>query len=183
MFHMEYNLDNLKMEIVLILLRYTRLHVREIANKLKTNHTTILRKTREMMGSNVLDFEVEGKNKIFFIRNSEEARDYIHLAERYKKIKILDKYPLLRKVVETIRKNKKIKLAILFGSYAKGTAKKDSDIDIFIETKNKKLKQEISKIGSLLSIKIGTYSGSSELKREIDKNHVILKGIEEYYGK
>ena len=74
-------------------------------------------------------------------------------------------------------------MAILFGSYAKGIAKKDSDIDIYIETENRKIKEELSIIDSKLSIKIGKFDTSSLLIREIVKNHVILKGIEEYYAK
>ena len=41
-----------------------------------------------------------------------------------------------------------IKSVAVFGSYAKGLAKKDSDIDIYIETADKKLKRDIELINS-----------------------------------
>jgi len=70
---------------------------------------------------------------------------------------------------------------LIFGSYAKGTAKKESDIDIFIETKNKNLKRELSLTDSKLSIKTGLYNKQDNLVKEIDKNHIVIKGIEYYY--
>jgi predicted nucleotidyltransferase len=88
---------------------------------------------------------------------------------------------VLRGIIEAIRKNIKIKLAILFGSYAKGIAKQDSDIDIFIETKERSIKKELENLNSKLSVKIGDFDQSNPLIREIKKNHVIIKGIEQYY--
>jgi len=76
-----------------------------------------------------------------------------------------------------------IKLAILFGSYSKGLAKQDSDTDIYIETDNKKIKKELESIDSRLSIKIGEFSADNLLIKEIIKNHVIIKGVEDYYEK
>ena len=63
------------------------------------------------------------------------------------------------------------------------TQKKDSYIDIYIETTNNKLKKEIEKISTKISLKIGKYDKSNFLIKEIDKNHAIIKGIEKYYEK
>ena len=90
---------------------------------------------------------------------------------------------MLRRVIELIKKNDKIRLAILFGSYAKGIAAKDSDIDIYIDTKDAKLKEEAEQIDSKISVKIGSYNKDSLLIKEIEKNHVIIKGTELYYEK
>ncbi len=72
---------------------------------------------------------------------------------------------------------------MIFGSYAKGTAAKNSDVDIFIETNDKKIKEELSIIDSKLSIKIGDYNKNNPLIKEIERNHTIIKGVEEYYEK
>src|SRR3989344_2378973 len=66
-------------------------------------------------------------------------------------------------------------------NYIRGIAKNDSDIDIYIETTNKKIKEEIALIDSKISVKIGEYNKSNLLIREIERNHVILKGVEIYY--
>jgi predicted nucleotidyltransferase len=74
-------------------------------------------------------------------------------------------------------------LALLFGSYAKGLEKDDSDSDLYIETKSKKTKEELESSDTRLSIKIGDYNQQSSLAKEIEKNHVIIKGVERYYEK
>lgn len=180
MLHMEQK--DYKLEIVNALLK-NKSHAREIAKNLKTNHMNIVRKAKELSKENVVDYNQEGKNKVYFLKKSIEAKAYIFMAENYKLIKILEKYPLLRGIVERIQKSKEIRLAALFGSYAKEIAKSDSDIDIYIETTNNKLKSDIEKINTKLSIKIGGYDKSNLLMKEIDKNHIIIKGIEEYYEK
>jgi predicted nucleotidyltransferase len=170
-----------KLEIINILLK-EKSHARAIAVKLKTNHMMVVRKLKDLLEENVVDFNQEGKNKIFFLKKTNEARSYIFITENYKLIRLLSKYPELRNIINKIQ-NKKIKLAILFGSYAKGLAKKDSDIDIFIETQKRELKKELELTDLKLSIKIGEYNKNNNLIKEIDKNHVIIKGVEEYYEK
>ena len=120
---------------------------------------------------------------VFLIKKTEEARNYLFIAEQYKLLKVLNKYPLLRDIIRKIQKDKRIKLAMLFGSYAKGLADKKSDIDIFIESNNRNIKKELSLLDSKLSIKIGKYNKNNNLIKEIEKNHVIIKGVDEYYEK
>ena len=60
-------------------------------------------------------------------------------------------------------------------------AKKDSDIDVYIEAKDQKLKREIELINSKINIQIGKYDKDNLLIKEIERNHVILKGAEEFY--
>ena len=72
-------------------------------------------------------------------------------------------------------------MIILFGSYAKGIPKLSSDIDIYLETNNSKIKTKIKEINSKLSIKIGKFDTKSLLIKEIIKNHVIIRGMEDFY--
>ena len=81
-------------------------------------------------------------------------------------------------------------IALLFGSYAKGTAKKHSDIDILTIGGNE---EEIEKVTSLLPDKIHLTSVSYEsfirmvkskdmsVVSEALKKNIPLIGIEEYY--
>lgn len=158
-------------------------HIRGLAKLLDTNQTTIARKAQELHKNNVVDFKQEGKNKVVFLKKSLEARQYAYNAETQKLLEALKKYPNLRRIIELIKKNEKISLAVLFGSYAKNTAKKESDIDIYIDTTDNKLKEEVELIDSRISVKIGKYNKDSLLIKEIEKNHVIIKGIETYYEK
>jgi len=169
-------------ELLLILLRENS-HGREISKILKTPLTTIQRILLDLKKNNVLDYKLSGKNKIYFIKKNLTSKKYIQNAENYKFIKIIKHYPNLEPIIEKILEKCKDQLIILFGSYAKLKVKNNSDIDIYIETKDKKIKKEIELINSRLSIKIGTFDKELLLIKEIIKNHVIIKGIEEYYGK
>jgi predicted nucleotidyltransferase len=180
MFHMEQNCC--KYEIVLGLLKSPS-HARELAKKLNTNHTNILRKLKELSAESVVDFREEGKNKTYFLKNTIESKNYVFMAEKYKLSGVIRKYPQLRAIIEKIQNQEKIRLAVLFGSYAKGIAKPNSDIDVYVETTDKKLKQSISMINTKLSVKIGKFALSSLLIKEIIKDHVIIKGVEEFYEK
>src|SRR3990167_5644605 len=70
-----------------------------------------------------------------------------------------------------------------FGTYAKGLTKKDSDIDIYIETKSRNVKKTIEEIHSKINVKIGTFDTKSPLIKGIIKDHVIIRGIEVFYDK
>jgi len=156
-------------------------HVRSLAKELKINHMTILRKLNELLKENVLDYREEGKNKIYFLKTTSEAKAYIFMGENYKLNQFLKKFPKLRGIIEKIQGDKRFQLAMVFGSYAKDLVKKESDIDIYIETTNNDIKKELEVIDSRLSIKIGKYNNKSMLSKEIKKDHVIIKGVEKFY--
>ena len=158
-------------------------HIRGLAKLIGTNQTTIARKVHNLYKENIVDFKKEGKNKVIYLKKTLEARQYVGLVETYKLLEILKKYPGLRRIIEEIKKNQKISLAILFGSYAKGTASKESDIDIYIDTTDNKIKEEVELIDSKINIKIGDYDKNSLLIKEMEKNHIIIKGVEFYYEK
>jgi predicted nucleotidyltransferase len=173
---------NYLFEIVNELLK-DKSHIRELAKKLNVNHMNILRNINKLSKENVVDYEKVGKNKTCFLKKTAESKAYVFMAESYKLARIIKEYPELRGIIERIQENSKIKLAILFGSYAKGTARHESDIDIFVETNDKNVKKEIEMTNTKLSIKIGKYDKSNLLIKEMEKNHIIIKGVERYYEK
>ena len=182
MVHMVQNRNNIELEIILVLLR-SKTHLREIARILKEPHSTILRKINELLKENVLDYKREGKNKVFFIKNNLKAKNYVYSAEIHKLNKILKKHPELSIIFEDIKKNFSKGMIILFGSYSKGNPKNDSDIDIYLETNDNKLKNKVKELNSKLSVKIGKFDVKSLLIKEIIKNHIIIRGLEEFYAK
>ncbi|MBR9690403.1 hypothetical protein GOV08_01840 [Candidatus Woesearchaeota archaeon] len=156
-------------------------HIRGLAKDLFTNQTTIARKIKEMEEINIVDFRVEGKNKVYFIKSSIEADKHIKILEHLKLTELIQIQPKIRKIVDAINNEKEVKLALIFGSYAKKTNTKESDIDLYIETLNRKLKDRLSKLDSKLNIKIGLFEKENLLIKEIMKNHVIIKGVDRYY--
>jgi predicted nucleotidyltransferase len=180
MIHMVQNKNNLDLEIILVLLK-NKSHLREIARILNQSHSTVSRKISSLIKENILDYKKEGKNKVLFIKDNLKSKNYIYSAEIYKLNKLLKKYPELSIIFEDIKKYFKGKMIILFGSYAKGNAKEDSDIDIYLETGSNDIKNKLRGLNSKLSIKIGKFDANSLLIKEIIKEHVIIKGVEEFY--
>jgi predicted nucleotidyltransferase len=177
--HVEQNLTN---EIVALLLNED-LHPRAIAERLKSNHATVLRKLRDLKSDNIVDFRPEGKNKVYFLKNSIEARNAAIIAEMYRQSLTVDRYPALRGIFRAVQEMPEIPLALLFGSYAKGLATKESDIDLFAETLSAAAKKQLEQRHSSLSVKIGNFDPDDLLIREIIKDHVIIKGVEAYFDK
>ncbi|PIN95448.1 hypothetical protein COU56_01575, partial [Candidatus Pacearchaeota archaeon CG10_big_fil_rev_8_21_14_0_10_31_9] len=177
---MAQNKNSIEAEIVLVLLR-NKSHLREIARTLNESHSTILRKINELLKENVLDYKKEGKNKIFFIKNNLKSKNYIYSAEIHKLNSLLKKHPELSIILEDIKKDFSKGMIILFGSYAKGIPRKDSDIDIYLETNDNNIKNSVKDINSKLSIKIGKFDTKSLLIKEIIKNHIIIRGLEDFY--
>jgi len=170
---------NIELEIILSLIRGEG-HVREIARTINEPHSTVIRKLSLLMQDNAIDYKQEGKNKVFFIKKTLQGKHYVFSAERYKFIKLLRKYPELSVILEDILKLIN-ELIILFGSYAKFSAKEDSDIDIYIKTEDQKIRHKIKELHSKVNIKTGKFDANSLLIKEIIKNHIIIKGIEEFY--
>jgi len=158
-------------------------HGRELAKELKTSLTRIQAILNKLRNHNVLDYKTEGRNHVYFIKKNLVAKTFIINAENYKLAKTLAQNPFLEPIFKDIIEKSKCSLIILFGSYAKGNPKEDSDIDIYIDTKDIKVKEVIQKINDLVSVKIGKFNPEDLLLKEIIKNHVIIKGAEEYYEK
>ncbi|MFA5020196.1 MAG: nucleotidyltransferase domain-containing protein [Candidatus Pacearchaeota archaeon] len=174
------NKNNIDLEIILVLLK-NKAHLREIARILDESHSTILRKINELVKENILDYKREGKNKVFFIKNNLKSKNYIYSAEIYKLNILLRKHPELSVIFDDIKKGFPKGMIILFGSYAKAIPKQDSDIDIYLETNNNSLRNKVKEINSKLNVKIGKFDAKSLLIKEIIKNHIIIRGLEEFY--
>lgn len=179
MFHVE---QNVPIKIVTLLLRGDS-HPRRLARDLDISHTTVLRKLKGLLDGNVVDFRIEGKNRVYFLKKTIEAQVHAYVAEWYVLGGLIEEAPHLRSIIRAIQEREDIPLAVLFGSYAKGTADQKSDIDLYIETDDREVKRELERTHSRLSVKIGSWDPENLLIQEIVKNHVILKGVERYYEK
>ena len=180
MLHMEQK--SYKEEIVLELLRGDN-HIRGIAKNLEISHMTVLRKLNELQKDNIVDAVSNGKNKTFFIKKNSQAKNQVYSAELYKLKKFLDNNSDLAIIFEDLKKIVKKGVIVLFGSYAKGKEKKESDIDIYMGCATKKTKQSLQEMYSKFSIKMGKFDLGSPLEKEIIKNHIIIRGVEEFYEK
>ncbi|MDD4256047.1 MAG: nucleotidyltransferase domain-containing protein [Methanofollis sp.] len=179
MFHVEQNVST---RIVALLLKGDS-HPRKLAKDLGVSHTTVLRKLKDLLDGNVVDFRIEGKNRVYFLKKTVEARLHAYVAEWYALGDLVEEAPHLRSVIRAIQEREEIPLAVIFGSYAKGTADRKSDVDLYIETDDRMVKQDLERAHLRLSVKIGSWAPENLLIQEIVKNHVILKGVERFYEK
>ncbi|MBI5332927.1 MAG: nucleotidyltransferase domain-containing protein [Candidatus Aenigmarchaeota archaeon] len=126
--------------------------------------------------SKICEFESRFDNKVFeaeYLRKRELFRnkDFLIIHNRLAELK----FPLI---------------ALLFGSYAKGTAKKYSDIDILtIGGDEKEIQTTISLLPDKIHLTAMDYESFIHMAKskeftvvsEVLKNNIILIGIEEYY--
>ena len=153
-------------------------HGRALAQLLASNQTTIARTTHDLESMNVIEHEMHGRNKVYALKDSIEARSMIVMAEHDALIELLERVPMLRRTIERIQAHEPT-IAILFGSYAKGTQRRESDIDIYLETDDRSVRDTIKRIDSRLHVIIGSFE-ESPLRSEIEHSHVIICGAERY---
>jgi len=162
------------------LLRRGSSHVRQMSESLGMVPSTVMRTVQRLEKEGVVDFKQAGKNKTYSLKNTLEAQQYLYMTEHYQLLKILQD-PQLRRVICQLKDNTESQLVVLFGSHATGTANKNSDIDVFVETRDKDLKEKLTALSEKLSIKIGKLDKDNLLTKEIIKKHVILQNVERFY--
>ena len=149
-------------------------HVRAIAKLLDKSHVTILPYLKDLETEAVLTAKTIGRNKLYLINNeSIIAKKYLILAEVIETITFLKKQFLIKTIVTEIQKQTMNTSIILFGSYAKKTQTKESDIDLFVlGTLTQKERQYIKKIGTtyakMIAIKQATVKQVAQGLREKD---------------
>ena len=180
MVHM--NQNKIKYEIILNLLKGSS-HGRQISKDIGMPLTTIQRSLRDLESENALDFDIKGKNRVYMLRKNIITKKYVFSAENYKLLKLLQTYWDIDPVINDIAGKSSSSLVVLFGSYAKFSASKGSDIDVYVEGHNEKEKQVLEAISSKVNVKLGSFDLNSLLIKEIMLNHVIIKGVEEFYGR
>ena len=156
---------------------------------LKTCQNVLARLEKER----ILKSKVEGKNKYFSLNlDNIQTKSYLLKAEIHKTDNFLEKYPQFKTFLKSFNTTVPI---IIFGSFAKLRAEKDSDLDML------SLSKEEQKLPfHLLPYKIHQISLSEDsfkkalmeketLIQEIMENHIILNNpssyvnlVWEYYG-
>ena len=122
------------------------IYIREAARELSISPRTAQLILGDFETRGVLASITRGKIRTFSLKPNPLARDYLILAEHYKRIAFLRTNHLMQGIVEKILTNIQ-GVAVLFGSHAKQKEKKDSDIDIFVVGTADKV--EIRKISKL----------------------------------
>lgn len=166
-----------------------RFHVRQIAALLKMNHATAALALKRLESRNILKSEQEGRNKKYWLNlDNPSAEQYVKSMENARTAVFLENHFIFKKMVgeltPAIFRETPI---ILFGSYAKGSYNKESDIDILIikDRNGEKIIKPLSEFGMRHGKKIQTQEMTQDdlenglrqkdtLVLEVVKNHIIL---------
>jgi len=162
-------------------------YVREVNRILEISPRTAQLILEDLEKKGIIVSEVRGKIKTYKLNMSEQTRRYLLLAEHYKTISFFNKQRLIKETIDKIKPYIK-GIGIIFGSYAKGLEKKESDIDILVVGKCNE--PEINRIsgvyGKEISIKIYPPRIFSKnirkdiLLREVMESHIVFLGVEEF---
>ncbi len=162
-------------------------HVREVSRLLRIGPRTAQLNLESLEKLAILESKTRGKIKSYKLRNNELSREYLKLTEIFKNIKFLEKNDIIREIIT--KSNPHIEgIGLVFGSYAKGIQKKNSDLDIFVAGKHKK--GEIEKVSDIYNVRVSVKNYPLEifkeeiktdiLIKEILDSHVIFKGAEQF---
>ena len=156
------------------------LHLRDISRKIKLNESTTSTHLNNLVKDGILKTEKDANLKKFSIYKNQIP--FIFPLFDYER---LDALSLVRKdAVKLYIKNldKKPLLAIVFGSTAKGTFRKDSDVDILVIFPEKNDdKKTIDYVNSQTGIKIQTFKITEQQFNEeikLKKDKVIQSALE-----
>jgi len=165
-------------------------YIREVEKLLKISPRTAQLILEDLENKGIIESKLKGKIKFYKIKINELSKRYFTFIEQYKSIAFLEKNLLVKEVIGKISYFID-GVGIVFGSYAKGTFNKESDLDIFIAGNYNK--EEVKKISRNFGIEINikcypliTFEKNLKndiLLKEILKNHIVFMNSEQFIEK
>ena len=165
-------------------------YIREVEKLLKISPRTAQLILEDLENKGIVESKVKGKIKSYKLKINELSNRYLTFVEQYKSIAFMEKNLLVKEVIEKIG-HFIDGIGVIFGSYAKGTSNKESDLDIFIAGDYEK--EEIKKISRNLGIEISikcyplkTFEKNvyqDILLKEVLKSHIVFKNTELFIQK
>jgi predicted nucleotidyltransferase len=163
-------------------------HVRELAKILNISPSAVSYMTKNLEKQRILNCRTEGRNRKYFINfTNPAAKTLVAGAEMTKAAELIRKHIIIKKLADEIDFNG---VTLIFGSFAKNTAKEESDIDLLlIGKKDRKIGKNIYDFGKLYRRQIHLISMTDddflknekkEFVNEVIKNHVVLGGAEKF---
>ncbi len=157
---------------------------REAARELSMNQKTVSNALKRLEKDNILRSKIEGRNKVYRLNLSNPALIHIlSMVEEEKAVRFREESGLGRDFIDEILKSKS-PLVLIFGSYADGTQKKNSDVDILALSP---FNPDLSGIQKFYKIKASVKEYTEEefkealksgdfLITEVLRKHVVLVG-------
>jgi len=165
-------------------------YIREVEKLLKISPRTAQLILEDLENKGVIESKTRGKIKSYKLKVNELSKRYLIFVEQYKSISFMEKNLLVKEIIEKISPFIK-GIGLIFGSYAKGTANKESDLDIFTagNYENEEIKKVSRNLGLEISVKcypLKTFEknvNQDTLLKEILKNHIVFLNAEQFIQK
>jgi predicted nucleotidyltransferase len=132
-----------------------------------------------------------GKSKTIMLNaHYPSIRSYLVVSSEEEEKEFLERHSIIKKIAKELETKN---IVLLFGSYAKGTQRKDSDIDLLIISKDGKKEGSFSKYETLFRVKINplyiTVKEFKEMLKDSEENvgkqalkcHIILNNAEKFW--
>ena len=165
-------------------------YIREVEKILKISPRTAQLVLEDLENKGIVESKTRGKIKSYKLKINDLSKRYLAFVEQYKTISFMEKNLLVKEVIEKISLFIE-GIGIIFGSYAKATSNKESDLDIFIAGKYER--EEIKKVSRNLGIEISvkcyplkTFEKNliqDILVKEVLKNHIVFINTELFIQK
>lgn len=162
-------------------------HVRKMAKLLGANHVTLLPHLKALEKEKILVPKEVGRSKVYFLNpNNIIGKEYLIISEKFAASEFFEKTFLIKKIYDGIFGLNLKDSIILFGSYAKGTATEESDIDLLLigEASGNDIRK-IKEVGKMYGKEANVKSASIEnfesgikhdvLIGEVVKHHIVLQ--------
>ena len=156
------------------------LHARAIGKLLNTSHMTLLPHLKRLEELKILNSTTVGRNKQYTLNKQNSlTRHYLTITEQLVTLKFLEDSFLTRKFAEHLNSIDIVNPLILFGSYAKGYANEESDIDLFyigkvLESQLSHIKKFEAVYGKQINVKTVSTENFNDLIKEVIKDHIVL---------
>ena len=153
-------------------------YLRQIAKLAKLPVKTCQNFLSQLEKDKILKGKVEGKNKYFSLNlDNIQTKSYLLQAEIHKTDMFLENYPQIKTFLKSFNTNIPI---IVFGSFAKLKANRNSDMDLFIVSEKGQelpfhlLPYKVHQVNLSENSFIKSLKEQEIIIKEIEENHVIL---------
>lgn len=158
----------------------------ELSKSTNIPYTSLHRTVANM--ENTTEIETKGKSKLIKIKWNEITKAHLTIASYEEKKEFTKKQHIIKRI-----EDKSKDITLIFGSYAKGTQTKNSDIDVMIINKNGNKTTDFSDLEILFNVKINPMffkekefiemlkDKEENVGKQALKNHVLLSGFSDFW--
>ncbi len=177
------SLTKRKIELVRTIVKSGPIHVNALISKMKISPTMAVNYINELVNSGILKEVYTGTNvrKIDIDYESDVAVNIAAAVCVMEREDFIKSHPDIKLLFRKIQESKEVTFALVFGSYARGVESPESDIDLSIVSKGKRLSMEMFVEELNLVDKKISFMFETESEFRQRKNDAVHKSIRQSF--